>query len=70
MSNMDMQKVVGETFEDLSIAEMTMVQGSGDVNGEFTTSPACLYSVMVTLKTSSVPCAGASVGAVVSIARC
>lgn len=70
MSNMDMQKVVGETFEDLSIAEMTIVQGSGDVNGEFTTSPACLYSVMVTLKTSSAPCAGASVGAFVSIARC
>jgi len=24
--------IIGETFEDMSIAEMTMVQGSGDVD--------------------------------------
>lgn len=70
MSDIDMKKVVGETFEDLSISEMTMVQGSGDVEAQVTTSPACLYSVMVTLKTSSAPCAGASIGAVISIAKC
>ncbi|MFB8726116.1 lichenicidin A2 family type 2 lantibiotic [Enterococcus casseliflavus] len=70
MTNIDTRKIVGERFEDLSITEMTMVQGSGDLNGEITTSPACLYSVMVTLKTSSAPCLGASVGTALSLAKC
>ncbi|CRH17945.1 type 2 lantibiotic [Carnobacterium maltaromaticum] len=73
MSELSMEKVVGETFEDLSIAEMTMVQGSGDINGEFTTSPACVYSVMVVSKASSAKCAaGASAvsGAILSAIRC
>ncbi|CRH17949.1 type 2 lantibiotic [Carnobacterium maltaromaticum] len=39
MSESNMKKVVGETFEDLSIAEMTKVQGSGDVMPEST--PIC-----------------------------
>ncbi|MGY3750739.1 lichenicidin A2 family type 2 lantibiotic [Vagococcus acidifermentans] len=32
MSEQIMEKVVGEKFEDLTIAEMVKVQGSGDVN--------------------------------------
>ncbi|WP_338998088.1 mersacidin family lantibiotic [Lactococcus formosensis] len=47
---------------------MVQVQGSGDVQAR--TSPACLYSIAVTIKTSSVWCAGASAGAVISIVRC
>ncbi|HGN7262170.1 TPA: lichenicidin A2 family type 2 lantibiotic [Staphylococcus aureus] len=69
-----MEKVVGETFEDLSIAEMTMVQGSGDVQGELTpTTPACVYSVVVASRASSAKCAGAASavsGAVLSAIRC
>jgi type 2 lantibiotic (TIGR03893 family) len=34
MAKVDMKEIVGETFEDMSIAEMTMVQGSGDVDTE------------------------------------
>lgn len=73
MSELNMKQVAGETFEDLSIAEMTMVQGSGDVNGEFTTSPACVYSIMVASKASSSKCAGvasAVSGAILSAIRC
>lgn len=31
MSEIKSKAIVGEAFEDMSIAEMTMVQGSGDV---------------------------------------
>lgn len=49
MANINASKVVGETFEDMSVVEMSMVQGSGDVGAEFTTSPACVaLSVYVT----------------------
>jgi type 2 lantibiotic (TIGR03893 family) len=34
MAEVNMKNIVGETFEDMSIAEMTMVQGSGDVETE------------------------------------
>ena len=41
MSEIKINKIVGDSFEDMSITEMTMVQGSGDdISGEFTTSPA------------------------------
>ncbi|OYO67887.1 cytolysin CylL component [Lachnotalea glycerini] len=36
MANINMKEIVGDTFEDMSIAEMTMIQGSGDVNAETT----------------------------------
>ncbi len=42
-SNFNLNDVVGETFEDLSISEMVQVQGSGDVSAE--TSLPCLYSM-------------------------
>lgn len=77
MSELNMNKVVGDTFEDMSIAEMTLVQGSGDVSGEFTTSPACVYVSVAASKVSSVKCAGAISaigsaisGAIVSIVKC
>ncbi len=66
------EKVVGETFEDMSITEMSMVQGAGDVNGEISTSPVC-----VAASASSAECAaaisaisGAVSGAIVSIVKC
>ncbi len=77
MSEINMNKVVGDTFEDMSIAEMTLVQGSGDVSGEFTTSPACVYLSIAASRASSAKCAGAISaigsaisGAIVSIVNC
>lgn len=77
MAEINMNKVVGETFEDMSISEMVMVQGSGDIEPRFTTSPACVYLSVAASKVSSVNCAGAVSaiasaisGAVVSIAKC
>ena len=34
MSEINTNKIIAETFEDMSIAEMALVQGSGDVNPE------------------------------------
>jgi type 2 lantibiotic (TIGR03893 family) len=68
MSEIDVNKVVGASFEDLTIAEMVQVQGSGDIQAR--TTPACLYSVLVTANVSSAWCVGASVGAVISIVKC
>lgn len=77
MSEINVNKVVGDTFEDMSIAEMTLVQGSGDVSGEFTTSPACVYLSVAASRQSSQKCAGAVSaitgavsGAVVSLVKC
>lgn len=39
MNELNMERVVGEAFEDLSISEMTNIQGSGDVTPEST--PVC-----------------------------
>lgn len=36
MADINMKEIVGGTFEDMSIAEMTMVQGSGDVDADST----------------------------------
>ncbi|EJO5346884.1 lichenicidin A2 family type 2 lantibiotic [Clostridium botulinum] len=60
MSEINMNKIVGDTFEDMSIVEMTLVQGSGDVSGEFTTSPACVYVSVAASRQSSQKCAQAS----------
>ena len=58
---------------------MMMVQGSGDVNGEITTSPVCVSISKVTLAAtkSSKPCAAAAsailsmtAGGAVSAAKC
>lgn len=77
MSEINMNKIVGDTFEDMSIAEMTLVQGSGDVSGEFTTSPACVYLSVAASKASSEKCGGAASaiisaasGAIVSAVKC
>lgn len=77
MSEINMNKVVGDTFEDMSIVEMTLVQGSGDVSGEFTTSPACVYVSVAATRISSQKCAGAGSavfsaisGAVASAVKC
>lgn len=34
MADINMKEIVGDTFEDMSITEMAMVQGSGDVDAE------------------------------------
>ena len=72
MAEIKTEKVVGETFEDMSVTEMSMVQGAGDVNGEISTSPVC-----VAASASSAECAaaisaisGAVSGAIVSIVKC
>ncbi len=77
MSEINMNKIVGDTFEDMSIAEMTLVQGSGDVSGEFTTSPACVYVSVAASKASSQKCgqavsaiSGAISSAVLSAVKC
>lgn len=78
MSEIKINKIVGESFEDMSITEMTMVQGSGDdISGEFTTSPACVALSVAFSQQSSVKCAsaasaisGAISGAVISIVKC
>ncbi|AVQ44939.1 lichenicidin A2 family type 2 lantibiotic [Clostridium sporogenes] len=77
MADINVNKIVGDTFEDMSIVEMTLVQGSGDVSGEFTTSPACVYVSVAASKASSQKCAGAASaiasavsGAVVSAVKC
>ncbi|OYO67886.1 type 2 lantibiotic (TIGR03893 family) [Lachnotalea glycerini] len=62
MSDINMKEIVGDTFEDMSIAEMTMVQGSGDVGAEFTTSPACVALSVAATQASSARCAIASAG--------
>lgn len=68
MSEINIGKIVGTPFEDLTIAEMVQVQGAGDVQPE--TTPACLYSVFVTANVSSAACAGFSAGLVISIIGC
>ncbi|MDR2832621.1 MAG: lichenicidin A2 family type 2 lantibiotic [Streptococcaceae bacterium] len=45
MSEIDVRKIVGDSFEDLTIAEMTQVQGSGDV--QVRTTPICAFSASV-----------------------
>ena len=44
MSEINTNKIVGDAFEELTIAEMTQVQGVGDVEARFTT-PVCAFSV-------------------------
>lgn len=63
MADINMKEILGGTFEDMSIAEMTMVQGSGDVGAEFTTSPACVALSVAATQMSSNQCAIASAGA-------
>lgn len=57
------ETLTGKTFEDLSMEEMELLQGAGDVDVEITP----------TITTSSLPCIGAVSavsGLVLSIARC
>lgn len=73
MADINMKNIVGETFEDMSVAEMTMIQGSGDVGAEFTTSPACVaLSVASSVKCATAASAitGCVSGLIVSIAKC
>lgn len=52
MAEHELEKVVGEKFEDLSISEMVEVQGSGDVNPESVASFfATLASSIALVKT-------------------
>lgn len=41
MSEINMNKIVGDRFEDMSIDEMMLVQGSGDISVE--TTPAASF---------------------------
>lgn len=53
MADINMKKVVGDTFEDMSIAEMTMVQGSGDVEVESTIASFISVTLAVTAAAGS-----------------
>ncbi|MBQ6995448.1 MAG: lichenicidin A2 family type 2 lantibiotic [Lachnospiraceae bacterium] len=64
-----MEKVVGAAFEEMDVADMENIQGAGDVEAEFTPTPAIVAS--------SAGCAGAASaiasavsGAVVSAKKC
>lgn len=48
MAGINSKAIVGECFEDMSVAEMTMVQGSGDVE------PETLLSASAALSTAAV----------------
>ena len=48
MAEINSKAIVGETFEDMSVAEMTMVQGSGDIE------PQTLLSVSAALSAAAV----------------
>lgn len=49
MAEIDSKKIVGDTFEDMDIWEMTLVQGSGDVEpNSLTAVSAALTSAAAT----------------------
>jgi type 2 lantibiotic (TIGR03893 family) len=51
MSEINTKAIVGDTFEDLSLAEMTLVQGLGDdVNVE--TTPAATSAIVSLIGTA------------------
>ncbi|MCO7181465.1 lichenicidin A2 family type 2 lantibiotic [Lactococcus formosensis] len=47
MSEINTNKIVGDAFEELTIAEMTQVQGTGDV--EVRSTPICTFTAGVTV---------------------
>ena len=53
-SNIRVNQVVGDTFEDLSISEMIEIQGAGDINLEkytfVTASPSGVYTLKIISK--------------------
>ncbi|MGR5968247.1 lichenicidin A2 family type 2 lantibiotic [Bacillus paranthracis] len=57
-AKLEMNKLVGPSFEELSLEEMTSVQGSGDVKPE--TTPACVAGYTI----------GIGIGSVVSAMWC
>lgn len=72
MSEINMNKIVGDTFEEMSIIEMTRIQGAGDIEERAITTPVCVAASL-----SSVKCAGSASaiasavsGAIVSIVKC
>ncbi|RHC94141.1 type 2 lantibiotic [Streptococcus parasanguinis] len=78
INEIDVNKYAGDSFEEMSIAEMTLVQGSGDMSAEFTpTTPACFASIIYTARASSASCANAISaissaisGAIISAVKC
>lgn len=77
MAKINEKDIIGNRFEDMNISEMMLVQGSGDVSGEFTTSPACVALSVAFSQHSSEKCAGAITaisgavsGVVISVVKC
>lgn len=56
MADINMNKVVGDTFEDMSISEMALVQGAGDVNVESTPALSAIASLVSGLVISKAIC--------------
>ena len=78
INEIDVNKYAGDSFEEMSIAEMTLVQGAGDMSAELTpTTPACFASIIYTARASSASCANAISaissaisGAIISAVKC
>jgi type 2 lantibiotic (TIGR03893 family) len=47
MKQIDMKEIVGESFEDMSLADMVLVQGSGDITPNSTVASAVSISVSI-----------------------
>ncbi|WP_044878967.1 lichenicidin A2 family type 2 lantibiotic [Paenibacillus sp. IHBB 10380] len=66
MSEINTKAIVGDTFEDMSLVEMTLVQGAGDVGVEAT--PTTIATPALSKAVSAIV---SFVGtAIVSIAKC
>jgi type 2 lantibiotic (TIGR03893 family) len=68
MENNEINSIVGDAFEDMSISEMTNVQGSGDVDLEAT--PATVVTSSGGCLAASGALSGAIGSTALSIAKC
>lgn len=53
MPEINMKDVVGGSFEDMSVVEMAMVQGSGDVEVESTIASFISWTLAITAASGS-----------------
>ena len=70
MTEFNVNEIVGDSFEDMTIAEMALVQGAVDVDARSGVIAMTWVSLKAASAWSSAACAGAGVGGVLSLARC
>ena len=46
MTEFNMNEITGDTFEDMTIAEMMLIQGSAEIESRVST-PACFFASIV-----------------------